>query len=238
MELNQKYAAQINEFVTVCSTLARDCYVTSSGGNLAWKLEDNLLLITPTQMCKGDITPKDVLFIDLQGKIIAGKGSPTGETPMYLKLFNNRSDIVSIIHCHPPYLSAFAISNEKNWLMRPLFPETTIEIGPVPIVPYGEPLTETLANNFVPFLAKYNNFIMENHGMLSMTRGSIKHTLTQVQILEMSAMSIMIALQAGNLKELDRKAVKDLSHTMQTRGLPLVGAPGVNTSLEELYFTD
>ena len=236
MELQKKYAAQINEFVTTCGKLARDFYVTSSGGNLAWKLDDNLLLISPTMMNKGDISPEDLVFIDMEGKVVEGQGRPTGETPMYLKLFSERNDIISILHCHPPNVCALAISKGKNWLMRPIFPETTIEVGPVPTVPYGEPLTETLANNFVPFLSKYNNFIMENHGLLIMTRAGIKQTMMQVQLLEMSAKSILLALQMGDIKELDRKAVIDLSKTMQTRDLALVGAPGVNKSLEELYF--
>ena len=55
MKLIKKYAAQAEEFVKVCHKLAKYLYVTSSGGNLAWKLEDNLLLITPTKLYKGDI---------------------------------------------------------------------------------------------------------------------------------------------------------------------------------------
>lgn len=237
MELHKKYTTQINEFVDACGKLARDYYVTSSGGNLAWKLDDNLLLISPTKMNKGDISPEDLVFIDMEGKVVEGQGRPTGETPMYLKLFSERNDIISIIHCHPPSVCALAISKEKNWLMRPLFPETTTEVGPVPTVPYGEPLTEILANKFVPFLYKYNSFVMENHGLLTMTRAGIKQTMMQVQLLEMSAKSILLALQVGDIKELDRKAVRDLSNTMKTRNLALFGAPGVNKSLEELYFT-
>ena len=155
---------------------------------------------------------------------------------MYLKFFDMRPDIVSVIHSHPPCVCALAISKAKNWMMRPLYPETTIEVGPVPVVPYGEPLTEKLANNFEPFLPKYNNFIMENHGLVTMTRAGIKQTLMNVELLEMSARSVLLALQAGDIKELDRKAVRDLSNTMRTRNLPLFGAPGVNKSLEELYF--
>ena len=57
-----------------------------------------------------------------------------------------------------------------------------------------------------------------------------------VELLEMSAKSTLLALQIGDIKELDRQAVRDLSNTMRTRSLPLFGAPGVNGSLEELYF--
>jgi L-fuculose-phosphate aldolase len=236
MMLMEKYAQQVDQFLAVCGWLAQSLYVTSAGGNLAWKLEDNLILITPTKMNKGDIRPADLIFIDLQGQVVEGTRRPTGETPMYLRFFSQRPDIISVIHCHPPCTCALAIVKGKNWLMRPLFPETTIEVGPVPVVPYAEPITEKLADNFMPFLPRYNSFLMENHGLVSMTREGIRETLMNIQILEMTAQSIILALQAGEIKELDRQAVRDLSNTMQTRFLPLMGAPGVNASLEDLYF--
>lgn len=233
--LNQ-YAQQVNRFIAVCQRLARNLYVTSSGGNLAWKLEPDLVLITPTQMNKGDIQPEDVVFINLKGKTVEGKRRPTGETPMYLNFFNLRPDIVSVIHCHPPAVCGMAISSGKNWLTRPLFPETTIEVGPVPVVPYAEPLTQQLADNFIPFLQCYNSFIMENHGLVTMTRGDIDWTIQSVEILEMTTQSVFLALANGGIKELPPEEVKRLGNTMRTRGLPLHGAPGANLSLESLYF--
>jgi L-fuculose-phosphate aldolase len=212
-------------------------YVTGYGGNLAWKLEENLLLITPTQLNKGEVQPEDVVFINLSGEKVEGRRRPTGETPMYLKFFSERPDIVSVLHCHPPAVCAMAIMEGKNWLMRPLYPETTTEIGPVPIVPYAEPLTGKLAANFGPFLPKYNSFIMENHGLVTMSRGDIRWTLLNVEVLEATAASVLMALQAGTgVKELDRQAVVDLGNVMKARDLPLFGAPGVHKSLEDLYF--
>ncbi len=236
MLLREKYATCVESFIQACHRLAQNLYVTSHGGNLAWKLDDDLLLITPTKMNKGVIGLEDVVFINLKGQVLEGARRPTGETPMYLKFFNERPDIISVIHCHPPAACALAINKGKNWLMRPLFPETTIEIGPVPVVPYAEPLTEDLAQNFAPFLPCYNSFIMENHGLVTMTRGDIEWTMLNVEELESTAHSIILALQAGGIKELDREAVRRLSNVMRTRALPLFGAPGVVKSLEELYF--
>ncbi len=230
------YARQVEMFVKACHRLAHNMYVTGYGGNLAWKLQDDLLLITPTQMNKGNIQPEDVVFINLKGQTVEGTRRPTGETAMYLKFFNERPDIVSVIHCHPPAVCGLAISTGKNWLMRPLFPETTTEIGPVPVVPYGEPLTEDLANKFTPYLQKYNSFIMENHGLVTLSRGDIEWTLLNVEVLESTARSVIYAIQSGGVKELDYEAVCRLGNVMRTRGLPLFGAPGVNRSLEELYF--
>jgi L-fuculose-phosphate aldolase len=236
MKRIEKYFAEAEQFIGVCHRLAQNLYVTSCGGNLAWRLEDDLILITPTKLYKGDIRIQDLVFIDRNGRVIEGERKPTGETPMYLKFFGLREDVVSVIHCHAPHVCAMAISGCKNWLMRPIFPETTTEVGPVPIVPYAEPLTERLAENFVPFLPKYNSFLMESHGLVTMSRGGIKETLMLVELLEMSAKSILQALMVGEIKELNRQAVRDLSNTMKTRDLPLFGAPGINGSLEDLYF--
>lgn len=236
MDLQTKYQNNIEAFLKVCHRLAQHMYVTGYGGNLAWKLEDDVYLITPTQMNKGTIQAEDVVFINLKGQVLEGKRRPTGETPMYLKFFSERPDIISVIHCHPPATCAIAISRCKNYLMRPLYPETTTEIGPVPVVPYAEPLTEELAEHFTPYLPRYNSFIMENHGLVTLSRGDIEWTLLNIEVLEGTAQSLLMAMQVGAIKELSREDVRRLGNVMKARNLPLYGAPGVNESLEALYF--
>ncbi len=236
MSYLERYARQVDELIQACRRLARNLYVTSEGGNLAWRLEPEVILITPTQVGKDIIQAEDVVFIDPTGKALAGRRRPTGETPMYLHFFERRPDIVSVIHCHPPCACGLAIVKGKNWLMRPLFPETTFEIGPVPVVPYAEPLTEELARSFDPYLPHYNHFLMENHGLVSMSRRDIRWTMGQVELLEATARSIAFACQVGEIKELDRQAVRGLENVMRRRNIPLCGAPGANVSLESLFF--
>ncbi len=238
MSYLEKYSKEVGEFIKVCKTLADRVYVTSQGGNLSYLLEDNLLVITPTCVTKSDVTEEDVVFIDLQGNIVEGTREPTGEVPMYLNFYRDRPDIKSVIHCHPPYTNTFAILKGPNWLMRPVFPETVAEVGPVPLVPYGEPLTQKLADNFAPYIKKYNAFLMENHGLTILSTADIKRTLQLVDILEVSAISMLQALMVGELKELTREDVQNLENTMKTRNLPMIGMPGVNASMVDLYFPE
>jgi L-fuculose-phosphate aldolase len=238
MDYLKTHAREVKDFLSVCRRLSELLYVTSHGGNLAWKLKKDLILITPTKVNKGEIRAKDLVFIDRKGKKVWGKKSPTGETPMYLNFFRERADIDSVIHCHPPYTNAFAITKGKNWLMRPVFPETAIEVGPVPVVPYGEPLTQRLADNFIPFVQKYNAFLMENHGLVIMSGEGIPRTMQLIEILETTSISILSALPNGGLKEISKEDVRDLDNTMKTRKLPLVGAPGVNSSLLDLFYQE
>jgi len=237
MSLFDKYTDEIAQFTKVTGRLAAHMYVTGYGGNAAWRLEHDLILITPTMMNKGDITHDDVVFISMAGDIVEGGRRPTGERPMYIKFFNDRPDIQSIIHCHAPNVGSFAITKGENLLMRPFFPETAHEVGPVPVVPYGEPLTQQLADNFEPFIRKYNSFIMENHGLVTMSPEGIDYTMMNVELLEMSAYSILRALAAGlELKELSREAIEGLDNVMKERKCPMFGAPGEYDSLVELYF--
>jgi len=235
MNYLKTYSVQIKEFLAVCSRLSELLFVTSHGGNLALKLEPELILITPTKLNKGAIGAKDLVFINREGEKVWGERSPTGETPMYLSFFRERPDIDAVIHCHPPFTNAFAVTKGRNWLMRPVFPETSIEVGPVPVVPYGEPLTQNLADNFLPFIKKYNAFLIENHGLVIMSGEGISRAMQLIEILETTSISIISALPNGDIKEISAEELKNLDNTMKTRKLPLIGAPGVNSSLLDLY---
>lgn len=237
MSLLEKHSDKVDQFIAVCHHLAAHQYVTGHGGNLAWKLEDDVVLITPTQTNKGDVNRENVVFLNTKGEKLEGTARPTGETPMYVNFFRERPDVQSVLHCHPPHTNSFAITAGENWLMKPLFPETITEVGPVPVVPYGEPLTQRLADNFLPFVKKYNAFLMENHGLVIMTHGDIYWTQMCTDLLEMTAKHIIGAMSLGApIKEVSYEDVKNLGNVMSTRGLPLFGAPGEHKSLEDIYF--
>ncbi len=238
MRLLDDYRSKAEIFLKVCHKLSQLMYVTGHGGNAAWKLEPDLMLITPTQMNKGDITLEDLVFLDMAGNKKEGARRPTGETPMYINFFKSRPDVKSVVHCHPPYTNAFAITKNKNLLMRPIFPETTTEVGPVPVVPYGEPLTQRLADNFNPYLPKYNAFLMENHGLVIMSSWDIEWCMMTTELLEMTSVTLTAAAPYGEIKEIAKPDVHNLDNIMQKRGLPMFGAPGVNKSLLDLYYPD
>jgi len=238
MLLRDTHKEKVDEFLKICYLLADRRFVTSHGGNLAYKVEEKVILITPTRRYKDILIPEDLVFVDMEGNTLEGNRKPTGEMPMYLNLFKERPDIQSAIHCHPLYANTFAITKGTNWLMRPVFPEMVIEAGPVPVVPYGEPLTQELADNFKPFLQKYNIFLMESHGMTAISPMDLTRLMHIIDMIEVSSVSILHALANGEVKEISRKEVENLSNTMVTRKLPMIGAPGANKSLLELYYND
>lgn len=236
MKLVEKHRDKVDEFLNICMWLADRKFVTSHGGNLTYKVEENVLIITPTRRYKNMLKPEDLVFIDMEGNILEGTRKPSGEMPMYLNMFQARPDIISAIHCHPLYANAFTIMKGTNWMERPVFPELIIEAGPIPIIPYGEPISQELADNFKPYLQNYNTFLMENHGLTAISAHDLTRLMHIIDMIEISAISILSALAVGEIKEISREEVENLSRTMVTRKLPMIGAPGANKSFVDLYY--
>ena len=103
-------------------------------------------------------------------------------------------------------------------------------------MPYGEPLTQKLADNFLPFLAKYNAFLMENHGLVIMSRLDLEWVMMNTELLEMTSVHIHDAMLHGpDLKEISREDIREMDNVMKTRNLPYPGLPDTYASLEDVY---
>ncbi len=51
-ELQRKYQSQIEELAAAANRLAELGFVTSQGGNLSLRADENVILITPTKVAK------------------------------------------------------------------------------------------------------------------------------------------------------------------------------------------
>ncbi len=236
-ELQQQYEEEIQTLVRACNRIAELGFVTSHGGNLSYRIEEDIIFITPTKVPKGDISFNDVVIIDSKGKtLFASPGrKPTGETPFHLFILNNRPDISGLVHAHPPNITGLAIAH-SDLLQRPLLPEPVIEVGPMLPVEYAVPLSDELAEKFQPVLRKSNAFLMLNHGVLLCSSEGVWRATELLEMMESTAYSAAMAAQTGAVHALSREDVRDLDNVIKTRELPMPGAPGEVDSLVNLYF--
>lgn len=236
-ELQQKYRDQITELVEASVRVADLGYVTSHGGNLSFRVADDVVLITPTKVAKRKITFDDICIIDMEGNVLfAPEGRrPTGETPFHLRIFNRRPDITGIVHAHPPVMTGFAIAN-TDLLAKPTLPEPIIEVGPMVMVEYEEPLSDALAEAFDDKLDYANAFLMKNHGALVTSGEGVERALEFFEMMEAAAISLLVAELLGGADLLPHEDVKNLERTMKTRNLKMPGKPGKVSGLIELFF--
>ncbi|MFO7616843.1 MAG: class II aldolase/adducin family protein, partial [Bacteroidales bacterium] len=122
--LQEKYQLGIQKMVVASKRIAEKGFVTSHGGNLSFRVDDDVILITPTKVPKAEIEFDDIALIDRQGRLLfASEGrKPTGETPFHLDILNRRPDLRGLIHAHPPPITALALVH-SDILAKPLVPE-------------------------------------------------------------------------------------------------------------------
>lgn len=236
-EIQAGFESHIHDMVKACRRCSETGFVQSQGGNLSQRVPGGLVLITPTMKAKGDICFDDICVVTEEGKTLYAPegGKPTGEMPFHLRILSKRPDIRAIVHAHPPVLTGFAIHG-GDWLRRPWLPEPVLEVGPMVLVPYAEPLSEELARAFDAVIHRSNGFLMQNHGALMCSTASALRAQELLEMVEAQAKSLLVAIMLGGARELPREDVGNLDRTLKTRGLPLPCAPGAAGGLIELMF--
>lgn len=232
----QKYQAQIQELADAANRLAQAGFVTSQGGNLSLRADENVVLITPTKVAKLDITFEDICAVDLDGKVLYAKEGrkPTGEWPFHTRIMRNRPDVKGIVHAHPPVLTGFAIAG-GDWLQRAYLPEPVTEVGPMIMVPYAVPLSDKLAENFDAVINLSNGFLMENHGAIMVSPEGVGRALELLEMMEAQGKSVLVAQMLGNPKTLPAKDVEELESVLRIRNIPMPGLPGVVKTLTDIF---
>jgi ribulose-5-phosphate 4-epimerase/fuculose-1-phosphate aldolase len=235
-KLQIKYKSQIEEMVKASVRLGELGYVASQGGNLSYRVEDDIIIITPTKIPKINLRLEDMVFINMQGKVLfAEEGrKPTGETPMHIHILGKRPDIRGLIHAHPPVLTGFSISG-VDYLEKPLLPEAVIEVGPVISVRYEEPISGKLARAFDEVIDRSNAFLMKNHGVIMLSYESVGRALELLEMIEAMAASVVVAHQLGRVNLISPEEVSNLENTIRIRGLAMPGKPGAVKSLRDIF---
>jgi L-fuculose-phosphate aldolase len=96
------------EIVEVGRRLYARGYTASNDGNISVRLDAGRLLMTPTSVCKGFMTPEMMCITDLDGRKLAGERGPSSEMQMHLEVYRQRQDVQAVVHAHPPTATGFA----------------------------------------------------------------------------------------------------------------------------------
>ena len=54
-------------------------FAAANDGNISYRIDENRVVCTPTQICKGFMKPEDLCIVDMEGNQIAGTRKRTSE---------------------------------------------------------------------------------------------------------------------------------------------------------------
>jgi L-fuculose-phosphate aldolase len=138
---------------------------TGSGGNLSiFARGDDRILITPSGMEYGAMSPSDVVVCDGHGRVIEGRQRPSSELGFHLALYHHRQDIGAVVHTHSVYATTLACMHRE-------IPAVHYLVGfagrKVPLAPYATFGTPALADAITATIGDSNAVLMANHGLVA-----------------------------------------------------------------------
>ena len=167
---------------------------------------------------RADLEPADICLSDLNGKILIGDRDLTSELLLHLEIFKANPKARAVVHCHPPYATAFAIAGTVP--PNGYLPEYEVFIGPAAIAPYDTPGTQAFAETVLPFVEQHNTILLKNHGVVCWS-DSATHAEWLCEIIDTYCKSYLIALQIGRpLAVIPDDKIDDILRRKRLMGLP------------------
>ena len=203
--------AQLAEKLALCQ---------SGGGNFSMiDREKGLVCMTPHDTDRFQMSWRDVLVTDLEGKVIeAAPGlRPTSEIIIHLAIYKGRDDIMAIAHTHAPYTSVFAgLSME----IKPVLTESMTYYGRAPLAPFGEPSTPELAQNIVNTLGeKCVAAVMEKHGLITVSPTDIRDAVRKNLYVEETAKAYYRMIQIVGMENVPSIDIGKLDDMIEMLGI-------------------
>ncbi len=182
-------------------------FAAANDGNITVRISDNEVLCTPTMHSKGFLKVEDICTIDMTGKQISGIKKRSSEALLHLEIYKQRPDIKSVVHCHPPHATAFAVAREP--IPQCVLPEVEVFLGDVPITRYETPGGQAFADTVLPFVDKTNVIILANHGTVSFGV-DVEQAFWWTEILDAYCRILMLARQLGNVSYFSENEEREL----------------------------
>ena len=221
-----KWCSFREEIVAVGSKLWQRGYVDGNAGNISVRVSRDQVLCTPTMMSKGDLRPDDLCLSDLQGNILDSSRQCTSELRMHIGMYAANPRIGAIVHCHPPYGTAFAVTGSA-----PPFgfqSEYEFLIGPAAVARYETPGTDAFAASVLPFILQHNTIVLQNHGVVCWA-DTVTHAEWLVEVFEAYCKTILVAQQIGKpLIPIPEEKIEEILSLKRRMGLPDARLNGSN----------
>ncbi|NLV76463.1 MAG: L-fuculose-phosphate aldolase [Tissierellia bacterium] len=138
---------------------------TGTGGNISiFNREKGLMAISPSGIDYFKTTPKDIVILDLDGKIVDGFRKPSSEQDMHRIFYKNRQDINAVVHTHSIYATTIAC---LHWDLPAVHYLIGFAGNDVKCIDYKTFGTEELAQAALEGMKDRYAVLLGNHGLLA-----------------------------------------------------------------------
>lgn len=205
--LNEQKAKE--DIVEIGKRLYARGLIVAGEGNLSIRLNEREILATARGLCKGYLSSEHIIKTDLKGKKLSGDSryEPSTELKMHLAVYEERPDVVAVVHAHPPTATGFAVAGVP--LDKCVLPEIIVTIGAIPIADYATPSTEEIPDKIRNIIRGRDALLLANHGALAVGK-DIYSAYYYMESIEQFAKILLTARILGGERVLDTQQIQRL----------------------------
>jgi len=235
--MSSKELALREQIVRVGKLMYDHGLIVGVDGNISARLTDNRILVTPSGLCKGLMTPEQVIIVDMAGNKVGADNEvnrglrPTSETRMHLEVYRQRPDVGGVVHAHPS--TAIALSIAGIPLADRMVPEAIVNLGVVPTTEYATPASEENVFAIRDLIGGHDGIIIRRHGTLTVGKDPWQ-AFVRTEFLEQVARITFMLRQLGAGEPIPAEEVRKLLAQREAFGFM---RPGELAEFADVYGT-
>jgi L-fuculose-phosphate aldolase len=208
----KNYKKERREVASFMKRLYKKGLTTTSGGNISFRVSDDIILLTPSATDKGKMKWKEIGIMSLIGENLTPGLKPSMESEMHLSIYRKMRDIKAIIHAHPVFASSFTAI--KADIRTDLTAEAYAVLGEPVKVPYALMGTAELAELVSECALEASVLLLQNHGVLT-TGENLLQAFDRIEVLENAAKMTLVAEMTGKKSPLTRARIFEIKRLFQ-----------------------
>lgn len=189
--------------------------VTWTSGNVSGRdPESGLVVIKPSGVLFEELSPENLVVVDLDGVIIEGDLGPSSDTASHIYIYKHRSDVMGVTHTHSNYATAFAAIGKP---IPACLTAVADEFGgPVPCGDYAQIGGEQIGAEIIRTIGHSPAIIMKQHGVFTVGP-NVQKALKAAVMVEDIAKTVWLAMQIGEPEELPAEEISANYERYSTR---------------------
>ena len=192
-------------------------FAAANDGNISYRLGEDRVLCSPTRVSKGFMKPDDLCIVDLDGKQVSGKRKRSSEILLHLTIMKARADVRSVVHCHPPHATAFAVAREP--IPKCVLARNRGLPGRDRHLSLRDARLQSFADTVLPFVKDTDTILLANHG--TVTYGTdLEDAYFKTEIIDAYCRILILAKQIGRVNYYTDEKAAELIRLKPKLGIP------------------
>ncbi len=203
------------EVCVLHAELIRWNLVVWTAGNVSARVPGaELLVVKPSGVDYGRLTPQNMVVTDFDGVVVEGDAAPSSDTFAAGYVYAHLDWVGGVVHTHSTYATAFAARREAIPCVLTMMADEFG--GEIPIGPFAMIGDDSIGRGIVDTLENHRSkaVLMANHGPFTIGR-TARSAVKTAAMCEEVARTVTIARQGGDPHPIENAQIDALYHRYQ-----------------------